>query len=60
MQQGANTRRSAVASKLTGANARWIVAGLALAAGVLGVWVFFVGAELHGRYNARNWSSTWV
>ncbi len=60
MQQGANTLRTVLASKLTGTNVRWIVAGLALAAAALGVWVFFVGAELHGRYNARNWSSTWV
>lgn len=60
MQQGANTRRSVVGSKLTTATTRWIVAGLALAAGALGIWVSFLGAELHGRYNARNWSSTWV
>ena len=45
-------RGDAVSARLMRANPRWIVFGLALAAAVLAIWVFFIGAQLHGRYSA--------
>ena len=53
MHLPASSRRQSIAP------ATWVVGGLSLCALVLGIWVFFLGAELHGRYNVRNWSSTW-